>query len=171
VLSLRPLTAADIPLVQPWFDDEETRHWLGGRDWPRKSLKLAGPNRHELLAIVDATPIGMVDIEVEHGRAAFAVVIAPAVRRQKLGQQMVVACMAEPIFAEVEEWFAGVERGNIASRQLLESLGFLRMTDEDADGFTYFAYRRSGWADSPWSPYGLQSRIRPGRLRKLGASG
>ena len=52
MLSLRPLTAADIPAIEPWFDDEETRHWLGGRDWPRKSLRLAGPDRHELLALL-----------------------------------------------------------------------------------------------------------------------
>lgn len=168
MLSLRPLTAADLPTIQLWFDDEETRHWLGGRDWPRKSLRLAGPNRFELLATVDDLPVGMVDVEIEHGRAAFAVVIAPAVRRQGLGRRMVEACMAEPMFVAVEEWFAGVERGNVASRQLLERLGFLQMTDEDANGFTYFARRRIGWADTPWSPYGPQRRLRPGVLRKLG---
>jgi len=63
--------------------------------------------------------------------------------------------------------FAGVERGNTASRELLEGLGFLRMTEEDADGFTYFAWRRFGWPDSPWSPYGPERRVRT--LRKIGA--
>jgi ribosomal protein S18 acetylase RimI-like enzyme len=167
VLALRPLTAADIPVVEPWFDDEETRHWLGGRDWPRKSLRLAGPARHELLALIDDRPVGMVDVEIEHGRAAFAVVIAPDARRHGIGRQMVEACIALPSFATVAEWFAGVERGNTASRQLLEGLGFLRMTEEDADGFTYFARRRFGWPDSPWSPYGPERRVRT--LRKIGA--
>ena len=167
MLALRPLTAADIPAVEPWFDDEETRHWLGGRDWPRKSLRLAGPDRYELLALLDGVPVGMVDIEIEHGRAAFAVVIAPAARRRSRGRQMVEACIALPAFANIAEWFAGVERGNTASQQLLEGLGFLRMTEEDADGFTYFARRRFGWADTPWKPYGRQ-HTRP-RLRKLGA--
>ena len=168
MLALRPLTSADIPVIEPWFDDEETRHWLGGRDWPRKSLKLAGPDRHELLAVREGTPVGMVDIEIEHGRAAFAVVIAPAARRQGLGRQMVEACLALPAFATVAEWFAGVERGNTASRQLLEGLGFLRMTEEAADGFTYFARRRFGWADSPWNPYGPERRPLP--QRKVGTA-
>jgi len=171
VLSLRPLVAADLPVIQPWFDDEETRHWLGGRDWPVKGLRLSGAGRHELLAIADGAPIGMVDVEIEHRRAAFAVVIAPHARRKGLGKQMVEACIAVPAFADVEEWFAGVERGNIASRQLLEGLGFLRMTDEDADGFAYFARRRSGWADAPWRPYGAQGQSRVGLLRKLRAAG
>lgn len=166
MLALRPLTAADIPAVEPWFDDEETRHWLGGRDWPRKSLRLAGPDRYELLALVDDTPIGMVDIEVENNRAGFAMVVAPAFRHQGLGRRMVESCIALLEFADIEEWFAGVERGNTASRQLLEALGFLRMTGEDKEGFTYFARRRFGWADSPWTPYGPQ-HTRP-RLRKLG---
>ena len=165
MLTLRPLTAADISAVEPWFDDEETRHWLGGRDWPRKSLRLAGPDRHELLALLAGAPVGMVDVEIEHGRAAFAVVIAPGSRRQGLGRQMVEACIALPAFAGIAEWFAGVERGNTASRQLLEGIGFLRMTEEDADGFTYFARRRFGWADGPWSPYGPPRRALP--MRKV----
>lgn len=170
MISLRPLVAADIPVIQPWFDDEETRHWLGGRDWPVKSLRLTGPDRYELLAIVEGVSFGMVDVEVEHRRAAFAVVIAPTFRRKGLGRQMVEACIAEPMFADVVEWFAGVERGNVASRQLLERAGFLRMTDEDADGFSYFARRRSGWAEAPWRPYGQQRRQRS-LLRKLGTAG
>ena len=169
MLSLRPLTAADIPAIEPWFDDEETRHWLGGRDWPRKSLRLAGPDRHELLALLDGAPVGMVDVEIEHGRAGFAVVVAPNARHHGVGRRMVESCMALPMFAEVAEWFAGVERGNTASRQLLEGLGFLRMTEEDDEGFTYFTRRRFGWAESPWRPYGPEAR-RPRLMRKLSSA-
>jgi RimJ/RimL family protein N-acetyltransferase len=39
-LDLRPCTAAQLPLVQPWFDDPETQRWLGGPGWPQMSIAL-----------------------------------------------------------------------------------------------------------------------------------
>jgi hypothetical protein len=43
---------------------------------------------------------------------------------------------------DIVEWFAGIERGNDASRRLVLGLGFRQMTEEDADGFTYYARGR-----------------------------
>jgi RimJ/RimL family protein N-acetyltransferase len=31
-----------LPLVEPWFEDSDTRRWLGGPAWPRQMLDLAG---------------------------------------------------------------------------------------------------------------------------------
>jgi len=153
MLNLRPLEAADLPALEPWFNDAATRHWLGDRRWPANKLGMSSPSHHALLGIVDNVPVGLVDIDIAADRrAAFAIVVAPEQRRRGLARMMVDACLADPQFAEISEWFAGVEAGNVASQQLLESCGFARMTDEDADGFSYYARRLRGWPRLPWRP-------------------
>ncbi len=169
MISLRPLTDADLPVVRLWFEDVETRHWLGGWNWPRGKLALAGPGRHTLLGLIDGLPAGLLDIEVDAAqRAAFAIVVSPTLRRLGLGRALTVAMMADRQFAQVDEWFAGVESGNVGSRQLLIGCGFARVTDEDADGFTYHALRRRGWPQLPWTPWGPLAAPRPA-MHKLAA--
>jgi ribosomal protein S18 acetylase RimI-like enzyme len=169
VLTLRPLVAADLPALEHWFNDDDTRHWLGDRRWPSNKLGMSGPSHHAMLGVVDGQPVGLVDIEVDADyRAAFAIVVAPDQRRRGLGRTMVEACLADPRFDDVCEWFAGVETGNIASQQLLVSCGFARMTDEDADGFSYFARRLSGWPRLPWrSSWSALPEVRRSGLPKL----
>jgi GNAT superfamily N-acetyltransferase len=165
MLSLRPLAPADVEVVEPWFDEGETRRWLGNRGWVAQCLRLAGPDRHALLGTLGETPVGLVDIEVVGPRAGFAIVIAPSHRRQGVGAALIEACVADARFAQIDEWFAGVERGNAGSRALLERRGFSRVTDEDAEGFTYFALRRRGWPDLPWRPY-ESPQVRASVVRK-----
>jgi ribosomal protein S18 acetylase RimI-like enzyme len=142
LIGFRPLLASDLGQVERWFDDAETQRWLGGRDWPAQSLRLAGENRHVLLA-TDGGSIALLDVEIyDRHRASFAIVVAPAERRKGIGRQVVEAAIGHPLFSDVTEWFVGVERDNDASRGLVEKLGFRQMTDEDADGFTYYARGR-----------------------------
>ena len=39
-VTLRPLTVPDLVVVRPWFEDVDTRRFLGGRDWPARMLAL-----------------------------------------------------------------------------------------------------------------------------------
>jgi RimJ/RimL family protein N-acetyltransferase len=39
-LVLRALTHTDLAQVRPWFDDPDTRRFLGGPDWPARMLEL-----------------------------------------------------------------------------------------------------------------------------------
>lgn len=149
MIEFRPLLASDLGEVERWFDDAETQRWLGGRDWAAQSLKLAGPDRHVLLTSEAANTVGLLDIEVYDGRrASFAIVVAPAARRVGVGRRVVEAAIGHPLFAEVEEWFVGIERGNDASRRFVTALGFNPVTNVDADGFTYYA---RGVSTTPWS--------------------
>lgn len=153
MLSLRPLMAADLPRLEPWFNDTETRHWLGDRRWPANKLGMGGPSHHALLALVDDIPAALADVDIsDDRRAAFAIVVAPEQRRRGVGNAVTSALLKLPEFSDVSEWFAGVETGNVASRQLLESCGFVRMTDEGAEGFSYFSRRMIGWPRLPWQP-------------------
>ena len=149
-MRLRPLAAADLAVVSPWFDDPGTRRWLGGREWPAQSLALAGPLRPVLCATDGGALVGLLDCEIHaDGRAGFALVVDPARRRLGHGRRMVEALRAG--LPQVSEFFVGVERGNAASRGLALRTGFVPVTGEDTDGFTYFAWRRHGSPEVPWS--------------------
>jgi RimJ/RimL family protein N-acetyltransferase len=38
IVNLRPLTRTDLAAVAPWFEDPDTRRYLGGPDWPAAML-------------------------------------------------------------------------------------------------------------------------------------
>jgi RimJ/RimL family protein N-acetyltransferase len=71
-LRLRPFQRRHLPLAEPWFTDPETRRWLGGPQWPRQMLDLAGrplgefrgameTGRYRWLAWERDSPVGYVD--------------------------------------------------------------------------------------------------------------
>ncbi|GLS33214.1 Acetyltransferase (GNAT) family protein [Mesorhizobium albiziae] len=146
----------ELTAVLPWFDDADTRRWLGGRSWPAAALKLAdgNDNRHVLLAVHGDTPVGLADVErYADGRASFANITAPSARRRGFGTSTIGALLAAPLFSDVVEFFAGVEDGNLASENLLRAAGFTEVTGIDADGFRHFAWSRPGRAFCvPWQP-------------------
>lgn len=143
MLRLKPLDASDLPIVEPWFDDAETQRWLGGREWPALGFRLQGPDRQLYLALDETTPVGLLDCETYlDNSASFAVVTAPEMRNRGIGRAILSAFMAEPAYSHIIRFFAGIERGNVASAALMLRCGFVE-GEEDADGFTDFEYRRS----------------------------
>lgn len=135
------MTSADLPIVAPWFDDKETQRWLGGQDWPAQGLGLQGPDRQLFLALDDALPVGLLDCETyPDGSASFALVTAPDRRNHGLGRAMLGLLIAEPRYAGIKCFFAGIERDNVASAALMKRFGFAE-GEEDEDGFTHFEYR------------------------------
>lgn len=38
IITLRPLTRTDLAAITPWFEDPDTRRYLGGADWPAAML-------------------------------------------------------------------------------------------------------------------------------------
>lgn len=68
---LRDFERSQLDLVVPWFEDAETRQWLGGPDWPARDLDLLDrplsefrgameTARYSLVAWLDETPIGLI---------------------------------------------------------------------------------------------------------------
>jgi hypothetical protein len=45
VVVLRPLTRADLAAITPWFEDPDTRRYLGGPDWPVRMLGVRSQER------------------------------------------------------------------------------------------------------------------------------
>jgi RimJ/RimL family protein N-acetyltransferase len=76
ILILRPLTPADLAVITPWFEDPDTRRFLGGSQWP--AAMLAHDDRavkttfrgarqtcaRHYLALADDAPVGYIDCGV-----------------------------------------------------------------------------------------------------------
>lgn len=71
-LRLRQFEQSQLPLAEPWFTDAGTQRWLGGPQWPRQMLDLAGQplrefrgatetGRYRWLAWEHDTPVGYID--------------------------------------------------------------------------------------------------------------
>ena len=83
------------------------------------------------------------------GLWAVAVGSARVVGGRGIGGWLTGAGLADARCAKISEWYAAVERGNVASLQLLQRSGFARVTDEGPDGCSYFARGRVGWPGRP----------------------
>ena len=67
------MTVEDLAMVQPWFDDPDTRRFLGGPDWPARMLALADTvvgttfrgavetGAHHWVAVDAGDPVGYID--------------------------------------------------------------------------------------------------------------
>jgi RimJ/RimL family protein N-acetyltransferase len=71
-LHLGPFGRPQLALVEAWFDDADTRRWLGGRSWPGLMLDLADQplgefrgaketGRHRWLSCDGGRPVGYID--------------------------------------------------------------------------------------------------------------
>ena len=69
---LRPFDRAELPLLEPWFEDPETQRWLGGPDWPLMTLALSDvplgefrgaleTGRYRFIAWDGSAPVGYID--------------------------------------------------------------------------------------------------------------
>jgi ribosomal protein S18 acetylase RimI-like enzyme len=129
VIELRPFTAADVPLVEPWLDDPESRRRLGG-------LRLPAVVDHGLLACEHGEPVALV--HVEHlETSTLALLVAPRARRRGIGHAVFALLLETELAGRPLEITA--EPDNIASIRLLERAGLVAVGD-DKDGFTI--YRR-----------------------------
>ncbi|MGH3260478.1 MAG: GNAT family N-acetyltransferase, partial [Trebonia sp.] len=73
VVTLRPLSRADLHVLVPWFEDPDTQRFVGGPAWPEAMLAHAERSTgtsfrgatqigaHHNLALADGTPVGYID--------------------------------------------------------------------------------------------------------------
>jgi RimJ/RimL family protein N-acetyltransferase len=144
-LTARSFRAADLLTVEPWFEDDETQRWLGGRVWPRRLLKLARqPNRAALLYAYADRPVGLLDVErCPEGRAAVAVVVSPEHRGQGVATSMLRSVFDLPEANGVTEVVGEVEFGNTAGEGCIRAAGFVRDSEAASDErFLRFLLRR-----------------------------
>ena len=144
-LKARSFRAEDLVKVEPWFDDAETRRWLGDRTWPRRLLELARQSdRVALLYSLADEPVGLLDIELyADGTAAVAVIVSPDHRRRGLATAILRSLFHLPQTGGVDRIIGEVEVGNVAGERCVRAAGFepcaAVVTHE---GFIRFASRR-----------------------------
>jgi ribosomal protein S18 acetylase RimI-like enzyme len=126
-LDSRPLRADDLPVVEPWFDDPDTRRWLGGREWPGRLLRLArAPDRLAVVYLLDRAPVALLDLErLAPANAAIAIVVSPAHRRRRVAATVLGTLFALAEVDGVDQIVAEVERGNTAAQRLVRAAGFV----------------------------------------------
>jgi RimJ/RimL family protein N-acetyltransferase len=149
---LRPFTAGDLDIVTPWFDDPETKRWLGGREWPENLLRLIAdpPTAHRgnsvreragWIAVLAGEPVALADTEIyDDASAAIAFVVAPQHRRHGVATGTLQA-LATALAAShgVERLVGGVEQHNDASLRCVRAAGFVPVADTpDDEGFIDF---------------------------------
>ncbi|HEX4745519.1 MAG TPA: GNAT family N-acetyltransferase [Gaiellaceae bacterium] len=139
----RALSREDLRFVEPWFDDAETRRWLGDRRWPRRLLELARmPGRSATVFVEGDTPLALLDVErYEDGTAAIAVVVSPSHRRNGLASRVIASLRDMPETEGVAEIVAEVEEGNAAASRLARSSRFAPIPGAE-EGFQRFVLVR-----------------------------
>lgn len=140
-LTFADLTAADLPRIGPWFEDPQTRRWLGGPEWAAETLSLARSQsgRYALLCSEGNRPVSLLDIErYPDGTASFAIVVDPALRRRGIATRALDAMADLPALTGVNALVIGIEHGNFASQAMARRLGFQPLETVSAQGFTDF---------------------------------
>jgi len=169
-VELKAFERDELPLVEPWFEDVETRRWLGGPQWPRQMLDLAErplsefrgaveTGRYRWLAWNGGGAVGYCDAgtfdrwttwdgervigTVPVTSASIAFVVAPTQRRRGYGAAILEALKQATELTDVELLAAGVEPANDASVACLQRAGFDALDPRpDFEGFLYYAWRR-----------------------------
>jgi RimJ/RimL family protein N-acetyltransferase len=155
LIELVPLGEDTLAIAGPWFEDEQTRRWLGGPGWPALVLRLAADppaeyrgrrmtGRFVWLAYADHTPVGLVEtVRYADATASVVLVVDPALRGRGFGRKIIKALLAAPELDATEVVRACIEPENVASVRCFSAVGFSAEADApDAEGVVYFRHVR-----------------------------
>jgi len=146
-LNFIPITSDSVREVEGWFDDPDTRRFLGGREWVRRipALLQDSPGvefrgrrvlaRCAWIAYATGRPVGIVDVErYDDGTAGIALAVAPAMRGKGIGRRILSSLETLDELAEVKAFIGGVEPGNEAALRCMRSAHFDVAEREDEEG-------------------------------------
>ena len=146
-MDLVPFRGEHLATIEPWFDDADTQHHLGGRAWIRRELELIATmpgrrfrgrtvvSRHGWIALERGQPVAFVGAEVyDDNSASGSVVVAPDARGRGLAGRALQAMVDRTELRTVHTYWSDVDAGNVASRRVLERLGAAVDTTPDEDG-------------------------------------
>jgi RimJ/RimL family protein N-acetyltransferase len=148
-LELVPFTHSDRDAVDPWFDDDDTRRFIGGTGWVEHSLMHPPSPRTDRdgrqiaarfmwVAQEDGVSVGVVDVATyDNGTSDLALIVAPDHRRAGLCKRMLEAVIAHPALGGVHLMRLGVEPDNVGAARCAESAGFSAEPSEE-QGLTHY---------------------------------
>jgi len=135
-VELEPFTRSDRDAVDPWFDDDDTRRFIGGTGWVEHSLMHppSPPSEREgrqistrlmWVAREDGVPVGIVDVVTyDDATADLALIVAPDRRRAGVCKRILEAVVGHPALDGVEMVRLGVEPDNIGAARCAQAAGF-----------------------------------------------
>jgi RimJ/RimL family protein N-acetyltransferase len=150
-VELASFVHSDRETVDPWFDDDDTRRFIGGTGWVEHSLLHApAPPAEQLgrqtstrfmwVAREDGAAVGVVDMATyDDGTADLALVVAPGHRRAGVCTRILEAVLVHPALADVKVMRLGVEPDNVGAARCAERAGFEPEPHElDEQGLTHY---------------------------------
>jgi GNAT superfamily N-acetyltransferase len=146
-MTIMSLDADLVDEIEPWFDDDEIRRFLGGRDWMRRELRLIHemPGRTEggstvvgrwgWVVFESGAPVAFVGMERRDDETASGcLLVAPQSRRQGVGRRALMTIAGQAELEGVTCFVGGVEPENHASRCCLASVGAVIADVPDDEG-------------------------------------
>ena len=144
---LRAMAESDLPLLEQWFRDGETRRRLGGmlplRAWFDHALATEG--YLAWVAFEDDRRVALAIVEMRGAReATFAVLVAPGLRYRGYGKRLVRELRHRPEVKRLSLLECLVEPDNTAAVRCLRACGFAkRSLEPDDEGLLTLYYRCS----------------------------
>jgi RimJ/RimL family protein N-acetyltransferase len=153
-LTLEPLDAAALGVLQSWFDDPELSSRYQRPDDVWLTFIRTDPGAHAWVAREGESIVGQIQLDViAPGVGAVGFYVDPALRSRGYGRRVLAALLARPETARLRRIIATTEPGNVTSRRCLESAGFvLRNPAVDEEGFLTYEIVLSRL--STWQPGG-----------------
>ena len=158
-VALVPLDPVLSESIAHWFDDPDTRRYLGGRAWLQRIPELIrdAPGaefrgrqvraRHAWVACSDGVPVALADVEpYSDGTAGLALVVDPAQRGRGGARQVVAALAMAGELAGTHTLIGAVESGNGPARAGFARAGFAIADAPDEEGMLRMRKRIGGAA-------------------------
>lgn len=153
-MQLKTFEASELHLVEPWFNDPETRRWLGGPRKPRQMLNLMNhplgefrgareTGRFRWLASVHEAAIGFIDCGTyDRPLGQHQLCGGSHTARTSSLHPDDIELMRQPELAEIRLFGAGVEPDNLAFIGSLVSAGLEALDARpDWEGMVYYVKR------------------------------
>jgi RimJ/RimL family protein N-acetyltransferase len=135
-IELESFTHSDRDAVDPWFDDDDTRRFIGGTGWVEHSLMHppSAPTERDdrqiaarfmWVAREQGVSVGVVDLATYDDKTAdLALVVAPEHRRAGVCKRILEAVIGHPSLSDVRMMRLGVEPDNVGAARCAEAVGF-----------------------------------------------
>jgi len=146
-LGFVPVTPDAVGEVEAWFDDPDTRRFLGGREWVRRipALLRDSPGaefrgrrvlaRDAWIVRTAEGPVGIVDVErYDDATAGIALAVCPAMRSRGIGRRILSGLQGLDELAAVEAFIGAIEPENEAARRCMLGAGFEVAEQADEEG-------------------------------------
>lgn len=134
-LNYRELTEVDAAAIEPWFNDPDTKKYLGDKKWlgrllelvievPGKEFgKLTIKTRTAILADLDKKPVALVDLETySDNTAGLALLVNPSFRNMGIAKQIHKDAWHFQQMRGINKIIGGVDPDNIASLKSLPKM-------------------------------------------------